>query len=142
MQQRSMRDGLMRGGLKKLTLNSLCGISLNATHDLFVSPIFPLQIDSQFPLWDFFECNRCRFGCFSGNRRGKSAGLTAYPAPATALIKIRTLFKFIAGGCGPTQSTSHGSCLNQASNPFLKGFFAQAIGQGRAYLRRRTAGSP
>jgi hypothetical protein len=24
----------------------------------------------------------------------------------------------------------------------LKGFFAQAIGQGRAYLRRRTAGSP
>jgi hypothetical protein len=24
----------------------------------------------------------------------------------------------------------------------LKGFFAQAIGEGRAYLRRRTAGSP
>ena len=102
----------------------------------------PIKNISQFPLWDFFECNRCRFGCLSGNWRGKSAGHTAYPAPATALIKIRTLFKFIAGGCGPTQSTSHGSCLNQASNPFLKGFFAQAIGQGRAYLRRRTAGSP
>jgi hypothetical protein len=51
---------------------------------------------SQFPLWDFVECNRCRFGCFSGNWRGKSAGLSAYPAPATALIKIRTLFKFFA----------------------------------------------
>jgi hypothetical protein len=25
---------------------------------------------SQFPLWDFGECNRCRFGCFSGNWRG------------------------------------------------------------------------
>ena len=50
---------------------------------------------SQFPFWDFFECNRCRFGCFSGNWRGKSAGHTAYPAPATVFIKIRRLFKFL-----------------------------------------------
>jgi hypothetical protein len=57
---------------------------------------------SQFPLWDFFECNRCRFGCFSGDWRGKSAGHTAYPAPATALIKIRTLFKFISVKPSPT----------------------------------------
>jgi hypothetical protein len=33
---------------------------------------------------------------FSGNWRGKSAGSSAYPAPATAFIKIRTLFKFFA----------------------------------------------
>jgi hypothetical protein len=32
---------------------------------------------------------------FSGNWRGKSAGSSAYPAPATAFIKIRTLFKFL-----------------------------------------------
>jgi hypothetical protein len=56
---------------------------------------------SQFPFWDFVECNRCRFGCLSGNWRGKSAGVSAYPATATALIKIRTLFKFIAGAVAP-----------------------------------------
>ena len=89
-----------------------------------------LGYDSQFPLWDFFECNtmrnpiscpmvinhatlnslcgislnvtRCRFGCFSGNWRGKSAGHTAYPASKTVLIKIRTLFKFISVKPSPT----------------------------------------
>jgi hypothetical protein len=39
------------------TLNSLCGISLNATLEI-VGEIDDLIIDdSQFPLWDFFECN-------------------------------------------------------------------------------------
>jgi hypothetical protein len=40
-----------------LSLNSLSGISLNATH-LFFPKAFGLAISrSQFPFWDFFECN-------------------------------------------------------------------------------------
>ena len=39
------------------TLNSLCGISLNATEGA-VKPYFTFRANiSQFPLWDFFECN-------------------------------------------------------------------------------------
>jgi hypothetical protein len=94
--------------------NSLCGISLNATHDydfFECKPIplwdfFECNLRSQFPLWDFFECNRCRFGCLSGNWRGKSAGSSAYPAPATALIKIRTLFKDLGAFTDPVIPTS------------------------------------
>ena len=54
------------------------------THDVY---------SSQFPLWDFFECNRAVFGFLSGNWAGNTAVVYAGPAPATALIKIRTLFK-------------------------------------------------
>ena len=93
------------GSVDVYALNSLCGISLNATTSLR----FPLKgVErniSQFPLWDFFECNRCRFGCLSGNWRGKSAGHTAYPAPATALIKIRTLFKDLGAFTDPVIPT-------------------------------------
>ena len=40
------------------TLNSLCGISLNATGvgGALPEPGYEVSV-SQFPLWDFFECN-------------------------------------------------------------------------------------
>jgi hypothetical protein len=39
------------------SLNSLCGISLNATEADTPTEIQKGNTDSQFPLWDFFECN-------------------------------------------------------------------------------------
>jgi hypothetical protein len=41
-----------------LSLNSLCGISLNATGRAGEGWPVPQQVGSQFPLWDFFECNK------------------------------------------------------------------------------------
>jgi hypothetical protein len=41
----------------KIALNSLCGISLNATCAFTHKVAEPEYTDSQFPLWDFFECN-------------------------------------------------------------------------------------
>ena len=40
-----------------MTLNSLCGISSNATIDTAGGGKVDLRVLSQFPLWDFFECN-------------------------------------------------------------------------------------
>jgi hypothetical protein len=40
-----------------LSLNSLCGISLNATADKDQGTRQSQATHSQFPLWDFFECN-------------------------------------------------------------------------------------
>ena len=40
------------------TLNSLCGISLNATYTSHAKRRLTMERVSQFPLWDFFECNR------------------------------------------------------------------------------------
>jgi hypothetical protein len=42
-----------------LSLNSLCGISLNATSvgDGRSITLLTKIANSQFPLWDFFECN-------------------------------------------------------------------------------------
>jgi hypothetical protein len=37
-------------------VNSLCGISLNATAERMGREFVNLK-NSQFPLWDFFECN-------------------------------------------------------------------------------------
>ena len=41
-----------------LSLNSLCGISSNATFNGEKSRYKMIVRNSQFPLWDFFECNR------------------------------------------------------------------------------------
>ena len=53
-----------RNNFKKLiaskqntALNSLCGISSNATEITATIPEEGIRIGSQFPLWDFFECN-------------------------------------------------------------------------------------
>ena len=40
-----------------MTLNSLCGISLNATAVFIADELGEIFDSSQFPLWDFFECN-------------------------------------------------------------------------------------
>jgi hypothetical protein len=40
-----------------LSLNSLCGISVNATNLDTHIVFLPKNLDSQFPLWDFGECN-------------------------------------------------------------------------------------
>ena len=51
------RKGIPSKSYSMASLNSLCGISSNAT-DSFGRPIqLAVVTDSQFPLWDFFECN-------------------------------------------------------------------------------------
>jgi hypothetical protein len=45
------------GLYRSFTLNSLCGISVNATHEFRID-LGQISPDSQFPLWDFFECNK------------------------------------------------------------------------------------
>ena len=44
-------------GSMNSSLNSLCGISSNATGTLVRSVRLDDYVNSQFPLWDFFECN-------------------------------------------------------------------------------------
>jgi hypothetical protein len=43
--------------LPRLTLNSLSGISLNVTIQAGGVPGIALALPSQFPFWDFVECN-------------------------------------------------------------------------------------
>ena len=53
-----------------LPLNSLCGISSNATFEFLKKSIEDVGYVSQFPLWDFFECNKPRHSSIFSRTRG------------------------------------------------------------------------
>ena len=57
MQQEKEREKRLREA--ETALNSLCGISSNATSGEFLESLLGEEVTllSQFPLWDFFECN-------------------------------------------------------------------------------------